>query len=220
MMRDLLQQPLNSPYVAHRKSPIVTAHLIQARDRIAGDSTSQINVRIKITHHQFTYRTINRLAAVKRYVPRSCHRTVSASLFEQIQNVIQLVLRFDADQKRGITVLLENRRSHKRSFQTVRSVQANNSSKRKTSLSGKLAIVRDGLDQTLNLKRRPVSCNQFPLLSGELVLGWLLAGDYRRSRSGTRHTKISLSGGVRLPARSRYLPALVRRGSFDAPSNS
>src|SRR5262249_9046782 len=115
-MRNLLQVSLDFPNVAHREPPIVIAQLVQGRYAIAGDPCAFVDVRIDVGHHQVAYGSKHGTAPVQRDVARPRDRTETTVSLEKQQNVIELVLRFDADEDRRISVLFQDDRGDQRAL--------------------------------------------------------------------------------------------------------
>src|SRR6266571_7083541 len=161
-MRNLMKMPLDFPHVAHREPPIVGAEFIQARNSVAGDPSALVNVTIDIAHHQIAHRAKDWFAAVQPNVARAGHGTETPISLEQQQNMIQLVLRLDADEDRWKAVLFENDGSHERALQAMRVILSQHAAKRMAGRSFKLAVVADSPQEALDLFRRAMTLDGFP----------------------------------------------------------
>src|SRR6476661_11271719 len=90
------------------------------RNRVAGDAAGVIDVRIEIALGERARRTKHRLPPVQTGIARARHRPPLAALAIDEDDVVEAVDRIEAEQQRGIAVLLERASSKQSRFQAMR----------------------------------------------------------------------------------------------------
>jgi hypothetical protein len=104
----LLKMALDLPHIVRREPPIVVPKVGEVSNRVPCYPPGTVNVGIIVTHHKVAHGTKDRLATVQPYVARPRYGAAPVALLIKKEDVIEFVLRFDADQKRGVAVLFED----------------------------------------------------------------------------------------------------------------
>src|SRR3989442_2816835 len=91
---------------------------------------------------------------MKAWVPRARHGAVAGPVAEQEDDMVEVVLGFEIDHDRRVSMLLENRRRAQRTLETMDSVFPDDAAKRVEGLSVFFMIVGQRLEPSLYLLRR------------------------------------------------------------------
>src|SRR5438552_13460478 len=91
---------------------------------------------------------------MEAWVPRARHGAVSGSVAEQEDDMVEVVLGFEIDHDRRVSMLLEDRRRAQRTLETMYFVCSDNAAKRVEGLAMFFMIVGQRLEPSLHLVRR------------------------------------------------------------------
>src|ERR1051325_867292 len=165
----LAQVVFHFPEIARRETPVVVSERVEIGHGVAGDSSRQVNVRIEITPRQIARASEHREASVQARVARAPDRTPQPIFLKDEDDVIQLILRFEAEQQRRIAVLFQHDRRHQRRFHTVCLFAPQDFTKGTLRLALALPVIRQRAQVALYLSRSPQPLNQAPLFSVESI---------------------------------------------------
>src|SRR5439155_19355765 len=171
-------------------------------NRISGNSSSRVDVRLEVAHDQVTQASKHRLPSVEPNVSRASDRAQPAVSLEDQQHVIEFVLRFDTHEKRRISMLLQDRRGAQRALQTVRPILSNNPAKRIARFSIDFPVIWKCPQKLLNSLGCLVRLYYLPFSPGEDFPCWYFAGRTRTPRCAGGHLCVPVTaarGGRRPP---------------------
>src|SRR5690348_3483355 len=168
-VRNFEEIVLDLPYVREGQPPVVLAQGAQIHQLVAGDAAGEVHVGIEVAPHQVANAAEHRLAAVQACVPGAGHRAPPTSAAKHVDHVIHPVFGLEADDTRGVAVLLQDHRSGERRLQTVRGLEADDLAKRPEGVPLQLPVVRQRAQEPLDLLRGSVSLDDSPLFGGEGV---------------------------------------------------
>ncbi len=169
---------LDGPHVARREPP-VRAERPEIEDAVAVDPAREVDERVDVRIDEVADGSIERLAAVEARVPRPRDGAVLPAPPEQEDDVIEVVLRFEIDNDRRVSVLLEDRRGAQRSLEAVHLVRPHDAAECPERLAPLLVIVRERLEPSFHPLRRVRRLDDAPLAARE-------RGSRRRGAHGRR----------------------------------
>src|SRR2546430_17177730 len=91
---------------------------------------------------------------MEAWVPRARHGAVAGPVAEQEDDMVEVVLGFEIDDDRRISMLLQDRRCAQRTLETMNLVRPDDAAKRVEGLSVFFVIVGQRLEPSLYLLRR------------------------------------------------------------------
>src|SRR5580765_6927031 len=108
-MRVVEQHPLDLPDVGVRESPVVVAHFFRdVDDSVAGDTSGEVYVRIRVAERERARSLEHRLAPVQAGIARARDRSPAPAMLVDEDDVIGMVDRLEAQDEWRIPVVLED----------------------------------------------------------------------------------------------------------------
>src|SRR5437016_220399 len=166
-VRETDQRLLHRPNVPRREPP-VRVQGPQVEDSVSVDPPGAIHVWVHVGEHEIADRAEGRLSTVEARIPRSCDGSELASFPEQEDDVIDVVLRFEIEDRRRISLLLEDRRGGQRGLETMGLARPDDPAERAEGLPAFLVVVGERLEPSLHAlrRRRPLEDATFPRREG------------------------------------------------------
>src|SRR5947209_10068290 len=137
-----------------RREPPVGSQRPEDQNPVPIDAAREIDERIDVGVDEVPDGTEHGLAAMETGVPRARHGAVSGSVAEQEDDMVEVVLGFEIDDDRRISMLLQDRRCAQRTLETMDLVRPDDAAKRVEGLSVFFVIVGQRLEPSLHLLRR------------------------------------------------------------------
>src|SRR2546428_8327895 len=148
-----LQAPMGHPdeRLFHRpdvpgREPPVGSQRPEVQNPIPVDAAREVDERIDVGVDEVPDGTEEGLAAMETRVPRARHGAVSGSVAEEEDDMVEVVLGFEIDDDRRMSMLLEDRRRTKGTLETMDLVRPDDATKRVEALSAFLMIVGQRLE--------------------------------------------------------------------------
>src|SRR5262249_24506130 len=102
-MRIVEQHPLDLPDVRVRESPVVVAHLVRhVDDRVARDAAGEVDVWIRVSERERSWRLEHGPAAVQTRIPRASHRSPAPATLIDEDDVVEVIDRFETEHERRV----------------------------------------------------------------------------------------------------------------------
>ena len=154
----VLQKSFCLPDVSCRHLPVVPAKGSEVGNRVTHNSSTEINIGLHVAQCEVAGRTENRLAPVEAGVTRPRDRSPPAAAAIHEHHMVEQVLRFQAQNQRRVSVVLEDDGRRERSLQTMRGPMFQDLSKAPKGCvaCGMLDVVREPIEEALNVKRGSV----------------------------------------------------------------
>src|SRR5439155_15518190 len=137
-----------------RREPPVGSQRPEVQNPVPVDAAREIDERIDVGVDEVPDGTEHGLATMEAWVPGARHGAIPASIAEQKDDMVEVVLGFEIDDDRRISMLLEDRRRAQRTLETMDLVRPDDAAKRVEGLSAFLMVVRQRLEPPLHLLRR------------------------------------------------------------------
>ena len=162
-VRDGAEVILDPRHPARGETPVVVAKVIKIRDAVSFEPAGEIDKRIEVTQRHFSEGSIDCLAPMQPGVARARDRAPAPVLLEDVDHVVQEILRLQTQQQRRIAVLFEYHCRADCRFETVSFLSFENFTKRSNSAAILLPVVRERTEVALYPKRSVELLDEFPL---------------------------------------------------------
>src|SRR2546427_6304657 len=136
------------------REPPVGSERPEVQNPVPVDAAREIDERIDVGVDEVPDGTKHGLATMEAWVPRARHGAIPASIAEQEDDMVEVVLGFEIDDDRRISVLLQDRRCAQRTLETMDLVRPDDAAKRVEGLPMFFMIVGQRLEPSLYLLRR------------------------------------------------------------------
>src|SRR2546422_6387581 len=156
-----LQAPVRHPdeRLFHRpdvpgREPPVGSQRPEVQNPVPVDAAREIDERIDVGVDEVPDGTEHGLASMEAWVPRARHGAKSGPVAEQEDDMVEVVLRFEIDDDRRKSMLLQDRRRAQGALETMDLVRPDDPAKRVEGLPLFFMIVGQRLEPSLYLLRR------------------------------------------------------------------
>src|SRR3989454_2699074 len=136
------------------RAPPVGSQRPEVQKPVPVDAAREIDERIDVGVDEVPDGTKHGLATMEAWVPRARHGAIPASIAEQEDDMVEVVLGFEIDDDRRISMLLQDRRCAQRTLETMDLVRPDDAAKRVEGLPMFFVIVGQRLEPSLHLLRR------------------------------------------------------------------
>src|SRR3989442_441930 len=128
---------------------------MQVPHAVPGQPAGEVHVGLHIGQARIPDRAEDRIAPVQARLARPGDGPPAPVLLEEIQDVVQLVCRLEAQHERGIAAPLQDHCGRDGCFQAMRGPGGNHAPKRAERVLGFLPVIGEGIEKALNLLRGP-----------------------------------------------------------------
>ena len=155
LIQEVQHHPLDGPDVLGGEPPVIATHVRrQVDDGVALHSAGVVDVRVGVAEGEGTRRREHRLSAVQARVTRARDGAPASLPAVDEQDVIQLIDRFEAQDRCRVAMLLEDDGGKERRLEAVGAVVRDDAAERAERRTHRLVVVRHRVQVRLHTLRR------------------------------------------------------------------
>src|SRR5919107_343255 len=167
LVRKLLQVALDLPDVPRREAPVVAAQLVEVGEAVAEYARRRVDVRVEVAPGELAQVSEDGLSPVEPNVARARDRAPKAAAAEDEDDVVEPVLRLEAQEQGRVAVLFEHGRREERGLKTMRLAALHDAAEAAQRRPRALAVVPKPGEVTLHLLGAAQSLHERPFPAPE-----------------------------------------------------